>query len=286
MAAPQSVSEILNILTGGGAATPELVDFTFTQGTVTTTSTRSHSLWLNKGNNIGGASAPGAVAAPTKDTVGALKISNASGGRTKYLIGAVAQWLTSSQNFTPCYGKLMLYDRLLHIGGLNGDSAAAQTVGGTITRYTTEEESRANEIWVEIYSSLGSYGTGNTVSANYLDKDGNSATTLSVQIGGTGHNASTRAIRLPLASGNLGVTEVTNVTLASGTGVSGDFGVTVTKPLIELPISAKFSCQRDFLYGFPQAIPIKNNACLQFILNAPGGSALFGAEGRLVFVET
>ena len=62
-------------------------------------------------------------------------------------------------------GILVLYDRLLHIGGLNATTTAAQTVGGSLSRYTG---GAGNQIWVEIYTQIGT--TATTITANYTNQ--------------------------------------------------------------------------------------------------------------------
>ena len=90
-------------------------------------------------NGKGAGAIPTTVEAPTNATLGAIPYRNAATGinyLTKFrFIGDDTDSLCA-----------MLYDRLLHIGGLDGTVTTAQTVGGTITRNTGGV---GNQIWIE-----------------------------------------------------------------------------------------------------------------------------------------
>lgn len=273
MAELTDLSAVINRITGGNSGTPEhlffykdaRVDAAAANATV---AGRYSSLWMYEGNPAGGA-APGAVAAPDNTTDGGLKQVDPGGGRQKWLLGVAASALST--------GTLILYDRLLHISGLSGTSAVAQTVGGTLTRYTGTE-SVGNQIWVEVYTAIG--GTATTVTASYTDQDGNSATTTATSIGGTGLNEAQRIIPLPLASGDTGVRAVASVTLAATTGTAGNFGVTIARPLAVVPLSmVGVGSVRDLISGLPSIIEVKTDACLALAWLANGTTApqLFGS---------
>lgn len=257
MAALTDLSDIINRVTGGNSGTPEHLFFyrdsrVDSAAAVATVAGRMTSLWQYEGVPSGGA-APGAVAAPDNTTAGGLKQADPGGGRTKWLLGATAS--------SSAAGTLILYDRLLHISGLSGTSTSAQTVGGTLGRYTGSESS-GNQIWVEIYTQIGT--TATTVTASYTDQDGNaSSTTTATAIGGTGLREAQRIIPLPLASGDTGVRAVASVTLAATTGTAGDFGVSIVRPLAVLPIGLLGAgTVRDFIAGLPSIQEIKTDACL------------------------
>lgn len=255
MAALNDLSDIVNRLTGGSSGTPEQI-CVWKDGRVagaaaaTPIAGRPISLWQYQGTPAHG-SAPGAVAAPTRATSGALGQANPGGGREKWLLG-----VTSAINAP---GVLMLYDRLLHISGLSGTNTGAQTVGGSLTRNTGGV---GNQIWVEVYTQIGASGT--TITASYTDDAGNSgSTTTSVAIGNTGLREAQRIIPLTLAAGDYGVQAVASVTLAATTGTVGDFGVTVARPLLTLNVNAVAAgVIRDMIAGLPSIQKIDTDACL------------------------
>lgn len=272
MSAFADLGELVNRLTGGNSGTPELLTF-WKDGRVggaaaaTPVAARWTSLWQYEGQPAHGA-APGAVAAPTNATNGSLFQTDPGGGREKFLTGGVMH--------TNTLGTVMLYDRLLHISGLNGTTTpGAQTVGGTLTRYTN---GLGNQIWIEIYTQIGISST--TITASYTDQDGNGATTPTAAIGNTGLREAQRMIPLQLAAGDRGVQAVASVTLAGSTGTAGDFGVTVVHPLGYWPIvGTGVGCFVDYITGLPALPEIETDACLAlaFLPNTTTVPTFWGA---------
>lgn len=256
MSALADLSEIANRITGGNSGTPEhawhWIDNRVGAAAATATvAGRLSSLWrYNKSNGANGA-APGAVAAPDRTTLGAMGQANPGGGREKWLLG-----LEAACNQV---GTLLLYDRLLHISGLSGTSISAQTVGGTLTRNTG---GAGNLIAIEVYTQIGASST--TITASYSNTTPTSGrTTKAAAIGNTGLREAERMIILPLQDGDTGVSAVASVTLAATTGVAGDFGVTVMRPLAILSCGGiAMPMLRDFLAGLPNMPEIDTDACL------------------------
>lgn len=262
MAAITDLSDLVNRLTGGNSGTPEII-MGFKVGRVDAAAAaapvagRAISLWMYEGQPSG-AAAPGAVASPTNATTGGLMQTDPGGGRTK--------WLTGFYVCANTTGTVILYDRLLHISGLSGTvvSPTAQTVGGTLTRYT---DGIGNQIWVEIYTQIGASST--TITASYTDQGSNSGqTTTATAIGNTGLRDAQRIIPLPLASGDYGVQAVASVTLAATTSTAGDFGVTVAHPLVHANLDvAGAGMWVDLLRG-AGPVEIKTDACLSLAFMA------------------
>lgn len=257
MAAITDLSDLLSLLTGGGAAAPQGVFWNKVARVAgaaapATIAGRPASLWRYEGCPSAGA-VPGAVAAPTNATAGALPFTSPGGGREAWMVQAWATGLVG--------GTLILYDRLLHIGGLNGTVATAQSVGGSLTRNTGGE---GNFIMAEIYTAIGA--TARTITASYTDQGGNPGTTTAVAFGGTGFAEATRAILMPLASGDTGVQGVTSVTISATTGTAGNFGVTVGKPIAYVGVGAPGAAGwRDFVTGMPGIPQVDAGACLSLL---------------------
>lgn len=258
MSALADLSDLINRATGGNSGTPQNVFFHKVARVAGAAATapiagRWASLWTYDGHPAGG-SAPGAVAAPTNATTGALPFVDAGGGRES--------WLTQTWATGLVAGTLVLYDRLLHISGLSGTTTTAQTVGGTLTRNTGGV---GNMAWIEVYTIIGT--TGTTVTMEYTNQAGTaSRVSTATTIGGTGFREVTRAIMLPLAAGDTGIQAVANVDLLASTGTAGNFGVTVGKPLAYCAIGASGAPGwRDFVTGLPGIPEIEAGACLSLL---------------------
>jgi hypothetical protein len=187
------------------------------------------------------------------------------------LIGASVTPLTA--------GVYLLYDRLMHVGGLSGTSTASQTVQGAapgtpaITRNTG---GAGNIAWYEIYTIIGT--TATTLTMSYTDQDGNSASST-INIGGTGFREVSRAQRIPLATGDTGIRSIQSVQLTATTGTAGSFGITLARPLAWIPVGAAGTAGwRDYTTGLPGIPTIDPNACLalMFIPAAATAPELFG----------
>jgi hypothetical protein len=280
MAAFADLSEVINRGTGGNSGLPENIWY-HKNGRVagaagpTMAAGRLHSLWLHDGQPGPGV-APTTVAAPTRATAGALAQTDPTGGRQKWLFGAVASNLNS--------GTLIIGDRLLHIGGLSGTVTTAQTVAGTMTRYATNGTCPGNWILAEIYTAIG--GTGTTITASYTNQAGTAAqATVAATFGGAGFQEKCRTILMPLAAGDTGVQAVASTTVLATTGTAGNFGITVFRPLLILPMGiAAAGGARDFIGGLPTMPEILTGACLS-MLWVPNGTAVPELQGVLPMAE-
>ncbi len=229
MGAIADIDDLVARATGGNSGTPESIWFTrldrVAGAAITFLQNRHYSLWMPDGQPGAGV-APTTVAAPTNATNGALKQTDPGGGRQKFI--------TTFQNFlSGGHGSLLIYDRLLHVGGLSGTVTTAQTVGGAITRYTGAE-SWGNQAWYEINAAIGA--TATTLSMNYTDENGNPAASAGTVIGGTAFAEQARMQPIRMASGTMGVRGVTDVTLAASTLTAGDIAIVILRPLLELNI--------------------------------------------------
>ena len=274
MAAITDLSDLINRQSGGNSGTPNNLFFHKVARVAGVAATapvigRGCSLWTYDGMPAGGA-VPTAAAIPDRSTQGALPFLVATGGRDTHLIGASVTPLTA--------GVYLLYDRLMHIGGLSGTSTANQTVQGStpspaITRNTG---GAGNVAWYEIYTIIGV--TSTTLTMSYTDQAGNAATST-INIGATGFREVTRAQRIPLAAGDTGIRAIEMVALTATTGTAGNFGITIAQPLAWLPVGAAGTAGwRDYTTGLPGIPVIDPNACLalMFIPAAATAPELWG----------
>ncbi len=254
MSALAGLDDLVNRRTGGNSGTPENIWWHKTDRiggvTITPEQQREMSLWMHDGYPSAAAT-PTTVAIPDNTTDGGFKQATPGGGRQK--------WLNAFGNFwSNGQCTLVLYDRLLHIGGLSGLLPTAQTVGGTITRYTGSE-SYGNQLFAEVNADIGA--TATTISASYTNEAGTSGQTTPTTIfGGTGFRLQGRFIQLPLASGDMGVRAVADVTLGVSTGTTGDFGIVIARPVAMVTVTQRGG---GGLQTFLERISeIKSDACL------------------------
>lgn len=259
MAAILNLSDLVNRMTGGNSGTPENLfvhKIPYIAGTIDTWATGFlYSCWKYDGIPGPGAT-PTTVAVPTKALAGALPLTNAGGGREKWLVQACLNASVAAD----C-PMILAYDRLLHIGGLDGTSTSAQTVGGTLTRGTGYV---GNMIFVEIYTAVGT--TARTITASYTNQANTAGrTTASTVFGGTAGTVGNDAnlmIPLPLQAGDTGVKSVESVTINLSTGTAGNFGVTIARPIFWATSGGMNT--RDFTTGPGGMFLIEADACISF----------------------
>lgn len=286
MTALTSISDLVNRATGGNSGSPENY-FIYKMFTIANVSDSwaigfMYSAWKYDGYPAGGSN-PGAVAVPTNATNGAMAIANPGGGRQKWLTGAAM--VSNNPGAQPI---IFVYDRLLHIGGLSGTVTTAQNVqSGSGVSLTRNTGGVGNQIWVEIYTAVGT--TIRTITASYTNSSGTSGRTTTAQtFGGTAGtigNDANLIIPLPLQAGDVGVQSVETVTIGAGsTGTVGDFGVNIVKPVAIFP-QGSGGAYRNFVNGMPGLPAIPTDACLAlaFLANSTTEAQMFGC---LSFVES
>jgi hypothetical protein len=280
MAAITDLSDLINRQSGGNSGTPENLFFhkvPRTAGAAVTApiAGRGASIWIYDGMPAAGA-VPTTAAIPTLATNGAIPFTAPTGGRDKHLI---------SVSIAPTVpGVYLLYDRLLHIGGLNATLTTSQTVQGSpaspaLTRNTG---GAGNIAFYEIYTIIGT--TSTTLTMTYTNQEGTGSRTSTMNIGGTAFREVTRMQRIPLAAGDTGIQSVQSVQLTATTGTAGNFGITIAQPLALIPVGAGgLMGWRDYTTGLPGIPVIDDNACLalMYIPNVATAVELFGSLGTI-----
>jgi len=237
----------------------------FTKAAVTTVAARSYSSWLS-GTFPAAGVAPTTAAVPTNATAGSLGQIDCAGS-TQRLLRLILQTAGATG------GMITIADRLSHQGGLSGIVAGAQTTNlptAALTRQTTGDDVL---LGIEVYTAVGA--TGTTISASYTNQAGTATrTTPLTTFGGTGFNAISRIIFLPLQVSDSGVRAVASVSVTATTGTAGAFGVTLAYPLVSIPVedvTMPMGLDEEGLFGFGTWFPqIVDGACLFFILHTVG----------------
>lgn len=215
-----------------------------------------------------------------RTTAGALGQTNPQPGNVKYLF-QVSSTMEAS-------GTMLIYDRLVHCGGLSADTTSAQTVNTPpLTRYSGDS-SVGNRILLEIYDTLPT--TSNLFpEISYTNQDGVSGRLAhSVQIGVTTSALPPTSFLFTLDSGDTGVRSIETVTLTTAGASAGNFGVSIIRPLViqQSPTKNAFPHYRDFLTGLPGLVKIENDACIQILAsNAVSGQNNEHLIATLTFIE-
>ena len=249
----------------------------FTKNSAASTTNKLMSMWMTAPS---GGVVPTPPAVCNADTLGALLREPKLTTITNSLFVSQLELACATNAFT----SLILIDRLSHQGGLSGTATAVQTTNlptATLTRYTDGVGVMAA---LEIYTALGTLAQTATVS--YTNEAGASGrTSKAVVIGAANDNAAGRFIPIPLQDDDQGIRSVESVTPSSSTGTSGNYGVTLFKPLMLIPNLANLAhaiqqrCLNSFIGGYGGCPEILDNACLQLlaIANTSSTGAVHGA---------
>lgn len=217
------------------------------------------SLWRATGNP-GRGEIPGAAATCNKTLTGSWNFTNPVSGNS-YLAGLNIVGAASH--------NLIIYDRLQHMGGLNGTTTTAQTVGISIPANRNAAYTDPDLQWFcEIYTDIGT--SGQTATVTYVDES-DASQTFTFTLGGTSPlNQDSRLFPLNSATTNLGATKkiksITSVQHAS-TGTAGNYGFTVAKRLASVNMGLiNLGASYDFAGLKLPKVP--DDACIWFAILA------------------
>ena len=190
-----------------------------------------HSLWRATGQPGQGA-IPTAAANCNQSTVGGLTFSQQTASAKSYL--AYLEATSSNSAMT-----LEVHDRLMHMGGLNGTLATAQTVGMDLNGVTADNmverigDSNYSDVqwWLEWYTDTGATVVTATAAVTY--SDGSTGNLTAVSLAATRRASFMQSLNglIPAAASGKFIRAVNTVTLSATTGAAGNFGVTATRLL-------------------------------------------------------
>ena len=221
-----------------------------------------HSLWRATGQPGQGA-IPAAAAVCDHTLVGAMGFSQQTAPATSY--GAWVNGVCSNSAVT-----IEIHDRLMHMAGLVGSVATAQTANLDVsanlaTNNLDERKGDANfsdiQWWLEWYTDTGATAVTATVNATY--NDGTTANLTGVSLAATRRASFMQPLNglIPAADSGKYIRDVNTVTLSATTGTAGSFGVTATRPRMTLPLllANKMEVFDWAQLGLPE---IFNSSCL------------------------
>jgi hypothetical protein len=152
-----------------------------------------------------------------------------------------------------------VYDRLVTTSGLIGNSAGTQTINSeALTRYTNGEGVTP---WIEWYSATGATLANFTLT--YTNDSGATNQTAPAQ---SFVQTPAAGQMLPIAlNGSDGIRVAESLTLSVSTGTAGNFGITLMKRLltIPLPLANSAASMDAFAAGLQK---IEDSACLSLVV--------------------
>lgn len=221
-----------------------------------------HSLWRATGQPGQGA-IPAAAAVCDHTLTGSMGFAQQTSPATSY--GAWSNAVCSNSAVT-----IEIHDRLMHMGGLVGNVATAQTANLDVsanlaTNNLDVRKGDANysdiQWWLEWYTDTGSTAVTATVNVTY--NDGSSANLTGISLAATRRASFMQSLNgfIPAADSGKYIRDVNTVTLSATTGTAGSFGVTATRPrmTLPLPLANKMEVFDWAQLGLPE---IFNSSCL------------------------
>lgn len=220
------------------------------------------SLWRATGQ-------PGQGAIPTTAAVCAAGLLGSFGvaQQTDPVTGYAAYAYAASSNAAM---TVEIHDRLMHMGGLVGNVATAQTVNVDIaanlaTNNLDDRKGDANysdiQWWLEWYTATGS--TVVTVTPTVTYNDGTSGTLTAISLAATRPASHMIPLNgyIPAAASGKYIRDVDSLILSATTGTAGSFGVTATRARMVMPLNI---ANKTEVFDWAQLgiSEIRNNSCL------------------------
>lgn len=238
-----------------------------------------HSLWRATGQPGQGA-IPAAAAVCDNTLTGAVQFTQQTAPATTYAAYLEAVCSNSAVS-------LELHDRLMHMGGLVGNVATAQTVGidlstnlGTANLDVRKGDANYSDVqwWLEWYTDTGATVATATVNVTY--NNGTTGNLTGISLAATRRASFMQPLNglIPAAQSGLYIRGINSVTLSVSTGTAGNFGVTATRPRVSLGLpTANFKWSADWA-GLPLS-EIPNSSSL-FLVQLAGATSTGTVRGN------
>jgi hypothetical protein len=188
-----------------------------------------HSLWRATGQPGQGA-IPAAAANCNNATLGGFNFTQQTAPATSYL--GYLETVCANSSVT-----MEWHDRLIHMGGLSGTLATAQTVNIDFNGVTADnmverigDANYSDIMWfLEWYTDTGATVVNATVAVTY--NDGTTGNLTAVSLAATRRASFMQPLNglIPAAAAGKYIRGIVSVTLSATTGTAGSFGVTATR---------------------------------------------------------
>ena len=251
------------------------------KSTLTVAAGAFYSYWRVTGQP-GQAAIPAAVAVCDHNLVGSLQFTQQTAPATSYL--SLLEVALGAAH------TLEVHDRLMHMGGLNGTLATAQTVGIDLAANLSTNNLAARvgdsnysdvQWWLEWYTATGSTAVTATVNVTY--NDGSTGNLTGASLSATRPAGFMLPLNnlIPAADSGKYIRGVNSVTLSATTGTAGNFGVTASRyrAAVFCPVAnARFPNDWASL-GIPE---IPNSSCLfPVLLTSSSTATTIRATGKI-----
>lgn len=199
------------------------------------------SLWRATGVPAQAAIPTTTTSVPTVDTLGAFFVREIIS--TTPNIQAYISDLSFVTGATTPQATIEIHDRLLHMGGLSGNTTAVQTItsmdlftfSGTNNFDNRMGPNLENvQWWLEWYTDTG--GTAANVTVNCTFNDGLTANLTSFAFGRRAGRMMSLNNFIPAAKAGFYITGINSVQLNAATGTAGSFGITATRYLCSVRV--------------------------------------------------
>lgn len=243
------------------------------------------SLWRATGQPGQGA-IPGAAAVCNNALVGCFGFAQQTTPVTSYIGLASATCSNSAMT-------VEIHDRLMHMGGLVGNVATAQTANVDLsTNLATDNldarkgDSNYSDVqwWLEWYTATGSSAVTATVAVTYNDGSTGNLSAVSLAASRPASFMVPLNSYIPAAKSGFYIRHVSTVQLSVTTGTAGSFGVTATKPRAILPLNLanKTEIFDWAALGIPE---IANGSCLfPLVLTSTTSTGTVRGGGKIAHV--
>lgn len=232
------------------------------------------SLWRATGNPLWRQGAIPAAAEVCTDTLAGGIILPAFGSNTARIYRFAPLMAT--------IGTAILYDRLVHMGGLSGVTTGNQTVNVTVATPVADGRATYDEVewYAEMYTDIGT--TAQTCTVTYTDKNDVGSKTLTFSLGGASPlNRSGRCIRLVPTDG-ISIKSIQTVSIGTSTGTAGSWGITARKRLTSVGCMLA-NIMPPSIDAISIGLPaIKDSTCLEMLVQCSTTSTGI-IQGELVY---